>query len=181
MQLAYIILRGDSEESFFSYGYNDKKSKVLYSAAKDKIPNAIILTCFKKYFHEIMNERQHNEESSGVLFYLPSTTDRKETINQYRDNVNFNLVDCILEFLISFSPDKIDFKPHLLNLVVAELRNAQIKMLYNIFRQMAETSNVNLIQNVDYLLVSHEQDKSKFFWVGLTKQRYDTTKFRLTY
>ena len=29
----------------------------------------------------IMNEQQHNEEFSGVFFYLPSTTDRKEKIN----------------------------------------------------------------------------------------------------
>ena len=181
MQLAYIILRGDSEESFFSYGYNDKKSKVLYPAAKGKIPNAIILTCFKKYFHEIMNDRQHNEESSGLFFYLPSITDRKETMNQYCDNVNFNLVDCSLELLSSFSPDKIDFKPHLLNSVVAELRNLQVEMVYNIFRQMTETNNGNLMQNADYLLASHKQDNSKFFWVSQTKQRYDTTKFRLTY
>ena len=54
------------EDSFFSYGYNDEKSKILYSAAKDRIPNAIISTCFNKHFHEIMNERRHNEESSGL-------------------------------------------------------------------------------------------------------------------
>ena len=44
LQLAYIILLGDIEESFFSYGYNDEKSKVLYSAVKDRIPNANIST-----------------------------------------------------------------------------------------------------------------------------------------
>ena len=67
LQLACIILRGDMDESFFSYGYNDEKSKVLNSAAKDRIPNPIISTCFKKHFHEIMNERRHNEESSGLF------------------------------------------------------------------------------------------------------------------
>ena len=41
-ELAYIALCGDSMECFFSYGYNEKKSKVLYSVAKDKIPNAIV-------------------------------------------------------------------------------------------------------------------------------------------
>ena len=82
LQVAYIILRRDAEESFFSYGYSDKKSKFLHSAAKDRIPKAIISTCFKKNYHEIMNERRHSEESSGLLFYLPSITDRKEAINQ---------------------------------------------------------------------------------------------------
>ena len=53
----YIILRGYIEESFFSYGFNNEKSKVSYSAAKDRIPNAIISTCLKKHFHEIMNDR----------------------------------------------------------------------------------------------------------------------------
>ena len=47
LSLAYIILRGDSEEAFFSYGVDTKKSTVLYSAAKERIPNAIISTCFK--------------------------------------------------------------------------------------------------------------------------------------
>ena len=62
-------------ELLFSYEYSDKNSKVLYSAVKDRIPNAIILTCFKKHYHEIMNERQHSEESSGLLFYFPSISD----------------------------------------------------------------------------------------------------------
>ena len=39
-ELAYIMLRGDAMEWVLSYGYNEKKSKVLYSAAKDKIENA---------------------------------------------------------------------------------------------------------------------------------------------
>ena len=38
------------------------------SADKDRIPNVIISTCSKKHFHEIMNERQNNEESSGLFF-----------------------------------------------------------------------------------------------------------------
>ena len=46
LQLAYIILRGDEEEVFLSYRYNDEKSALLYSYAKDRIPNATISTCF---------------------------------------------------------------------------------------------------------------------------------------
>ena len=59
--LAYIVLRGDDNECFFSYGYNEKKSKVLYSATKDRIPNAVITTSVQKYFHEVLNERWHND------------------------------------------------------------------------------------------------------------------------
>ena len=71
LQLEYIILRGDIEESLFSYGYNGEKSKDLHLAAKDRISNAIISTCFKKHFHEIKNKRRHKEESFVLFFYLP--------------------------------------------------------------------------------------------------------------
>ena len=88
---------------FFSYGYSEKKSLVLYSVAKEKIPNAFISTCFKKHFPEIMNERWHNEEFSGIFFYLPSTTYCKEKINQHRDNVSLNprLQFRLLEFILA--------------------------------------------------------------------------------
>ena len=181
LQLVYIILCGDTEELFFSYVCNIEKSKVLYSAAKNRVPNAIISKCFKKHFHEIMNERQHNGESSGLFFYLPSITDQKEIMNQYRDNVNLNPIDCSLGFLSSFSPDKVDFNPHLLNSGGAELRNSQVELLYNFYKQRTETSNVSLIGNADYLLAFRKQDKTKIVRVNPIKQRCDTTKFKLTY
>ena len=53
-----------------------------------------------------MNDRWHNEEFSGVFFYLLSITDRKEKTKQYRDNFNLNPIDCSLDYLSSFSPDK---------------------------------------------------------------------------
>ena len=74
-ELAYIVLRGDDMECFFSYGFNEKNSNVLYSAAKDRIPNAVITTSFKKHF------------------------DRKEKINQHKENVNLNPIDCSLDYL----------------------------------------------------------------------------------
>ena len=69
-KIAYIVLRGDDTECFFPYGYDEKKSNVLYSTAKDRISNAIISTCFKKHFHEVLNERRHSEELSAVLLFL---------------------------------------------------------------------------------------------------------------
>ena len=46
---------------------------------------------------------------------------------------------------------------------------------------MGETSNVNLICNVDYFLASTKEsrDNSEIAWVGPTKQRYDSTIFKL--
>ena len=84
-QLAYIILRGDDQEIFFSYGFDKSKSKVLFSYSKQQIPDAFISTSFKKHFNEIMNEIR-NEDSSSLFYFLPSISDRKETINQWKNN-----------------------------------------------------------------------------------------------
>ena len=35
-QLAYIVLRGDEHEIFFSYGFDKNKSKILYSFRNNK-------------------------------------------------------------------------------------------------------------------------------------------------
>ena len=139
----------------FSYRYNEKKSKILYSAAKDRIPNAIIIATFKKHFRKVLNKRQHNEEFSTLFcFSLRSLIERKK-INQYRDN--------------------------LLNSADAELRRPQVELLYRFFWQMAETSNANIIRNADYLLATNNKDNSGIVWVGPAKQRFDTGKFKLTY
>ena len=45
-QLAYMVLRGDKEEMFFSYGFDSTKSKVLYFYSKNKIPDAFVSTTF---------------------------------------------------------------------------------------------------------------------------------------
>ena len=122
-----------------------------------------------------MNERRHNEESS-----TSSITDHNDN---FCDNVNLNSVDCSLEFLNSFSPDKVDIQPHLSNSSDPEKRDQQVGLMYNLSRQMAETSNANLIRNADYLLASakEKRDNSEIAWVGPIKQRYDSTKFKLTY
>ena len=181
LSLAYIILRGDIEELFFSYGVNPDKSAVLYAAAKERIPNAIVSICFKKHIHEIMNERRHNEQTSSLFFYLPSITNRKEKINQFRDNVNLNPIDDSFGFLNSFSPDKADFQPHLLNSSDPGKRDPQVELLYNFFTQMAEASNANLIRNANFLRATEKRKNNEIVWVGPTKQRYDNMKFKLTY
>ena len=84
LQLAYIVLRGDEHEIFFSYGYEKSKSKVLYSYSKQQIPDAFISTSFKKHFNEIINEKKDDENSSSLFYFLPSISDRKESINQWK-------------------------------------------------------------------------------------------------
>ena len=91
-QLAYIVLRGDKEEVFFSYGFDSAKSKVLYSYSKNKIPDAFVSTVFKKRYPEIRNEKRDNEDSSSLFFFLPSITDRKESVNGWDMLISSQLI-----------------------------------------------------------------------------------------
>ena len=104
-QLAYIVLRGDKEEVFFSYGFDSAKSKVLYSYSKNKIPDAFVSTAFKKH-SEIRNEKRDNEDSSSLSFFLPSITDRKESINQWMGHVNLVPIDLSIDFIKIYSSKK---------------------------------------------------------------------------
>ena len=103
ISILYIILSGDSEEAFFSYGYNKEKSTLLYSFGEERILNVITSTAFKKHLNEILHERRTSKEFSALFYYLPFITDRKEHINQWRNNVNLNPIDCSLQFLRGLS------------------------------------------------------------------------------
>ena len=128
-QLAYIVLRGDEQEIFFSYGFDKSKSKVLYSYSKQQIPDAFISTSFKKHFNEIMNEKR-NEDSSSLFYFLPSISDRKETINQWKNNPLLTPIDFTIDFIESFSSQNEKFQPHLLNSTDNKVRDPQVAILY---------------------------------------------------
>ena len=139
-KLAFIMLRGDNNQTFFSYGFHPGKSAVLYSISKQKIPDAFITNSFKKHYSEIINERREKEEFSTLFYYQPSITDRKKkTINRHKNNVNLTPVDCPLTFIESF-PSKKDtlFNAQLLNSTNPDHWNPQVEMLYGLFRQIAE-------------------------------------------
>ena len=53
-----------------------------------------------------MNERREKEDFSTLFYYLPSITDRKDDINQHRNNVNLSPVDCSISFVESFTKKK---------------------------------------------------------------------------
>ena len=46
-KLAFIVLRGDDEEVFFSYGFHSAKEKIIYSTSKEKNPHALFLPHLK--------------------------------------------------------------------------------------------------------------------------------------
>ena len=77
-----------------------------------------------------------------MFHYLPSITDHKEKINQYRDNVNLNTIDCTLDQLNSFPSDtNFTFQTQLLNSTDVKKRGLQTEMLCKFFRHVAEVSN----------------------------------------
>ena len=180
-EVAFIVLRGDERELFLSYGFDTEKSSVLYSSSKQKLPDAFISTSFKRHYSENMNERREKEDFSTLLYYLPFITDRKEDINQHRNKVNLSPVDCSISFIKSFSKNKEKFNPSLLNSTDQDLRRPQVEMLYGVFRQMAEYSNNNLKRNADFLLGKLNKKADNIPWVGASKQRFDSSLYKLTY
>ena len=86
----------------------------------------------EKHFREILNGRRKLEEFSNLFYYLSSTTNCKEKLNQFKNNVGSNPIDCTFEFLNFFSKNEnISFQPNLLNSDDQELRNQQVEIMYN--------------------------------------------------
>ena len=176
-QLAYIVLRGDVNEIFSSYGYDKNKSKILYSFSKQQIPDAFISTSFKKHFNEILNEKR-NEESSTLFFFLPSITNRKEAINQWKNNPHLTPIDFNISFIESFSSQNEKFQPNLLNSADNKMRDPQVEMLYGLLKHIAQISNQNLQRNVAHLNLKQNKNTSEMEW---STAPFDLSKFKLTY
>ena len=79
--LGYITIRGDPDEQFYFYGFNEEKSKILCASIKQPLPNIFQSTAFKKHVPFLIDARG-SESSSKMFFSLPSTTDRKEKISR---------------------------------------------------------------------------------------------------
>ena len=69
----------------------------------------------------------------------------------------------------------------LLNSTDQDLRKPQVEMLYGVFKQMAEYSNNNLKRIADFLLEKLKKKADNIPWVGASKQRSDSSLYRLTY
>ena len=173
-QMAFIVLRGDLEETFLSYGFDKIKSKLLYSFSKQQIPNAFVSVAFKKHFEQIMSGDRN--ESSSLFYFLPSVSDRKEEINQHKNNVSLSPVDITVDFIESFLVEKVSFKPDLLGSSDEKERKPQTEMLYGLFKHMATASNQNLERNIAHLNIT--QGRHEMEW---SNSKFDSSKFKLTY
>ena len=175
----YVMLKDDWDETFWTYGFNVEKSSLLYCYSKQPMPNVFRGTAFNVYSNEMLSERDRNEYSK-IFFYLPSITDRKEKINQYRDQVSLTPVDCKLEKFEDFSPSGYAFNPSHLQPSHPKYTDAK-STLYKFFENSIEVSNANLIQNV-YSLMKKKNIKSDLTWgVNMTQKKIDNEKFKLGY
>ena len=174
-QMAFIVLRGDADETFLSYGFDKIRSKTLFSFSKQQIPNAFVSVAFKKHFEQIMSGDR--DESSSLFYFLPSLSDRKEEINQHKNNVSLSPVDVTVDFIEKFSTvENVSFKPDLLSSSDEKERKPQIEMLYGLFKHMATVSNQNLERNVVHLNIA--QGRHTMEW---SNSKFDSSKFKLTY
>ena len=95
---------------------------------------------------------------------------------------NLVSIDLTIDFIESYLSKKKKFKLHMLSSTDPKERAPQVEMLFGVFKHMAQYSNQNLSRNVDYLFVKENNKSESMEWsVGSSKQRYDSSKFRLTY
>ena len=80
-RLGYITLRGDKNETFYSYGYDGERSKLLYCLFKQPIPNILQCTSFKKHTQYLLNERNKT---------LPLFTEMADHFEAFTDISEFN-------------------------------------------------------------------------------------------
>ena len=67
-KLAHITLRGDANERFYSFGYSNEKSTVLYCTMKHPLPNIFHCTAFKKHHGFILDENRKQAKFSKMIF-----------------------------------------------------------------------------------------------------------------
>ena len=87
------MARGDCDETFLSNGYDEDRSKVLYSTFKQILPNIFQETAFKKHYLSLPNKRSIQDFSTFFL-HPPSTADRKKKTNQFVKNAALHPIDC---------------------------------------------------------------------------------------
>ena len=177
-RLGYITLRGDKNETFFSYGYDSEKSKMLYCSMKQQIPNIFQCTSFKKHHQYLLNEKATDKFASSLFLFLPSTLDRKEKIMQYKDSVNLHPIDSFYDDMKALNNDN-DFNPVELE---SAARSSILPLFYSYMKKVAETSNNKLVRNSNAFLASGGKvdPNSKFEWIDNSREETQG-KFEMSY
>ena len=175
--VGYIMIRNQEEEVFLSYGFSSEHAAALYCYQKQPIPNTFRVTAFNT--HKLSNYLENKAVMSDICFYLPSTTDRKEDINRYKDMVSLIPVTSSIDDITVFSPDGYSFNPKHLDEDGSNLEYAR-ETLYSYFKNVAKVSNSNLIQNTYALMKKKGIAHSSLKWApSLPQAKVDYSKFSL--
>ena len=177
-KLGYISLRGNKIETFYSYGYDKERSKLLYCTMKQPLPNIFQCTSFKKHKDFLIQEKLNESNESSLFLFLPSTLDRKEDILQFKSSVNLHPIDALYDDLKAMNNDK-DFNPAQLDL---PSRDSILPLFYSYMKKIAETSNNNLIRNSNAFRASGGKidPTSKFEWIDSSMEEIHD-KFQMSY
>ena len=116
----------------------------MHTYSKNQVPDAFVSTAFRRHFSEVVNEKNEKEDSLSLFFFLPSITDRKEEINQWKNNPSLTPITFTIDFIQRFSSKNAKFESHLLNSLDEKERKPQVEMMYGLFEHMAQYSNQNL-------------------------------------
>ena len=74
------MVRGDSDETFFSHGFDEERSKVLYSSFKHPLPNIFQGTAFKKHAKMLIEDKSTTVSKLSFFSSCPLRTVRKKLI-----------------------------------------------------------------------------------------------------
>ena len=153
---------------------------------KQPLSNIFQGTAFKKHVLFLI-ESKGTECSSKLFFFLPSTTDRKEKINRWVNNVNLHPINCLYDDFKNYAPQRFEIQKKGIQLQdldfhIQVVRFETRECILNFMKHAAELSNNNLVRNSNALMQSKDAkiDKEDFNWINNSLTQAEL-KFKLRY
>ena len=153
---------------------------------KQPLSNIFQGTAFKKHVLFLI-ESKGTECSSKLFFFLPSTTDRKEKINRWVNNVNLHPINCLYDDFKNYAPQSFEIQKkgiqsQDLDFHIQAVKSETRECILNFMRHAAELSNNNLVRNSNALMQSKDAkiDKEDFNWINNSLTQAEL-KFKLCY
>ena len=112
-----------------------------------------------------------------MFCYLPSTTDRKESINQYKGNVQLHPIDCAYEKFPEFSSKQSNFFSHHLESADTKEREIAREIVVNFMKHIVKISNANLNRNANCLVINGNVSSD----AKILGMEVESKKFKLSY
>ena len=153
---------------------------------KQPLSNIFQGTAFKKHVLFLI-ESKGTECSSKLFFFLPSTTDRKEKINRWINNVNLHPINCLYDDFKNYAPQSFEIQKKGIQLQdldfhIQAVRFETRECILNFMKHAAELSKNNLVRNSNALMQSKDAkiDKEDFNWINNSLTQAEL-KFKLCY